>query len=175
MCVWNASNYTPSLTSTNTKFRGGQQKTQGTLKSTSVCVCLLDSATERSSGSTWVVWGRFSVSHKVGVNVVCLTDTYSNSVPVLDLRPPWAKITGYTKTSYYLPHAHRSLSWSGVSGSCQERLAVFIRPKETKILPWEGWALYLSVTCVREEMPHPRATRTQSYLNLSWLSWRAQT
>ena len=46
---------------------------------------LLGSVTEKDSGGTRVTWGRFSVSHQVGVSGVHQTDTGSNLVPAWGL------------------------------------------------------------------------------------------
>ena len=49
--------------------------------------CLFGSVTESASVGTWVAWGRFSVSHQVGMSGVHQIYTGSNLVSLLDPRP----------------------------------------------------------------------------------------
>lgn len=85
----------------------GQQKAQGTLSSPSTCHRLLGSVTERATGCTRVTCS-FPVSHQVGASVIHQTETDSNSLPLLGLRPP-SKFPECTKASCHLSSVQRPL------------------------------------------------------------------
>ena len=71
-CLWGGPNCAPNLSSTSTEPRGWsaegswQSKIHHHLPPS--VSCLLGSVTERTSGSTQVSWGWFSVSHQVGAS-----------------------------------------------------------------------------------------------------------
>ena len=71
----------------------GQENSQGTQRFASACLyvppsagCLLGSVTETVFGSTWVAWGRFSVTHQTEVNGVHQIGIGADLVLVLCLR-----------------------------------------------------------------------------------------
>ena len=120
-CVWERSSCSPTPSFTSTSPRGRSAKAP---RYPEICLwlpppvgCLIGLVTEWASAGTRIAWGRFSVSHQVGVSGVHQIDAHSNSVPLLGLRP-LGKIPGYAKSCCPLLGALRpGVGW--VLGSYQ--------------------------------------------------------
>ena len=89
--VWEGPSCAPRPASTSTEPRGWSAKLP---RHPEICLYLSPLAgfliilvTEGAFVGTQVAWGRFSVSHQVGVSGVHQIDTGSYAVPVLGLRP----------------------------------------------------------------------------------------
>ena len=80
-CVWEGPHCAPRLALLAQVPEAGQQKFQACWDLPLPARCLLDSVTEIASVGTQVVWGRFIVSHQVGVSGI--QDLISKSVDLV--------------------------------------------------------------------------------------------
>ena len=118
-CIWEEPSYILRLTSINIKPGTGQQKGTGHPE---ICFCLLAVRWAQSLKEPlgiWVLWDRFSVSHKVGESSGHQLDRDSNLVALLYLKPLTESLREHQGQ---LPAiACKVLLWCWVSGSHQGR------------------------------------------------------